>query len=148
MIGLVGQIWGVHGHIWGIECIWARCMLSLGVLWWEGPAPQGILETPKYFWGAWETGSSKIRCYRGAYGQGMSTGAPSNQDSMGKYWIGLLYRADNQGMRRGDAEPLGRARMGLGHLRTPKFVWHCMIEWMIFYMSCMLSICYLSDGPP
>jgi len=51
-----------------------------------------------------------------------ASGAPGDQDSMGKYWIGLLCRVSSRGMRRGDAEPLGKARIRLVHLRTPRFI--------------------------
>jgi len=61
---------------------------------------------------------------------------------MGKYWIGLLCRNKSQGIRRGDAEPLDKAMIGLGHLRTPIFVvtpFNCVNGFAcVLYDECML----------
>ena len=72
----------------------------------------------------------------------MLVGTPGDQDSMRRYWIGLLCRVNSTGMRGGEAEPLDKARMGLGHLRTPRFVvtpYDCVNDFVyVLYDECML----------
>jgi len=61
---------------------------------------------------------------------------------MRKYWTGLLYGINNQGMHRGDAEPLDKARTRLGHLWTPIIVvtpFTCVNDFAyVLYDECML----------
>jgi len=83
-----------------------------------------------------------MRRHRSASRHGTLVRAPGDQDSMEKYWIGLLCRVNSRGMHRGDAEPLVRARIRLGHLRTPRLfvtLYNCVNDFVyVLYVEYML----------